>query len=224
LKKITLVLATMLLSISSATATQITADKNSKILRITNRYNQARPIQFVERGIEFLVFPNGEFDFNTEGMRGRHVGNYYGRKTRRGAYNKTYGAPKARNTFAKSMGVYVSHDRLGRVRRVGSVFINYDGYGRIKRIGSVYMRYQRGKLKQVGGLHIQYNRRGHMVAIDGTVNHSNRGCGFCGVTGCSANHFDSDYAHNDWRDYDDNYYNKKENKKYKQRKKRKYTY
>ena len=87
MKKITLVLATMLLSISSATATQITADKNSKILRITNRYNQARPIQFVERGIEFLVFPNGEFDFNTEGMRGRHVGNYYGRKTRRGAYN-----------------------------------------------------------------------------------------------------------------------------------------
>ncbi len=214
----------MLLSITSATAKHITADKNSKTLRITNRYNYAQPIVFIERGIEFLVFPNGEFDFNTEGMRVR-ADNYYGRKTRRSRYNKTYGAPGARNNFEKRRGVNVSHDRLGRFRRVGNVFINYDGYGRIKRIGSVYMRYQRGKLKQVGELHIQYNRRGHMVAINGTVNHSNQGCGFCGVTGCTTSHFNNDYVYNDWdddndwRDNDDYYY-----KKDKKRKKRKHTY
>ena len=28
-------------------------------------YRHAEPIVFVERGIEFYVFPNGEFDFNT---------------------------------------------------------------------------------------------------------------------------------------------------------------
>ena len=30
------------------------------------RYNYAQPIQFVERGVEFLIFPDGSFDFNTQ--------------------------------------------------------------------------------------------------------------------------------------------------------------
>ena len=51
MKKITLVLAAMLLSLTSATAT---SNLDHKDLRITNRYPFAQPIKFVERGVELL--------------------------------------------------------------------------------------------------------------------------------------------------------------------------
>lgn len=86
----------------------------------------------------------------------------------------------------------MSHDRFGRARRIGNVFINYDYAGRVKRIGSVYIQYRHRLLKQVGGLHIQYNRWGDMISTRGKVNRSNQGCGFCGMTGCTADHFQND--------------------------------
>jgi len=179
---------------------------------------------FVERGVEFLIFPNGEFDFNTN-VNYRHFGDSYYRKsrTKRGSINATFGAPGVRINYNHPRGVIITHDRLGRVRRVGNVFINYDYQGRVKRVGSVYMKYRFEQLKQVGGLHIQYNRRGDMISIRGKVNRSNQGCGFCGMTSCTAAHFQKD---NDWYgDYswdgrdDDYYYYRKGNKTLKKKKK-----
>ena len=231
MKKITLVLAAMLLSITSATATKATVDLGQKDLRITNRYRYSQPILFVERGVEFLVFPSGEFDFNTE--KNYSDRNRYNKKrnSRRGTINKTYGAPGVRINYTKPRGIYVSHDRFGRLRRVGNTFINYDTYGRVKRIGSVYMKYRHGKLKQVGGLNIKYNRRGDMVSLNGTVNYSNQGCGFCGMTGCTTDHFHNDYRDNDWYNYSDDlysnedyYYYKKGGKSLKKKNKRRRKY
>lgn len=201
MKKITLLLA-MLIGLTSVQASEIVSELDSKDLRINKRYRFTQPVMLVERGVEFLVFPNGEFDFNTDIYYG--YDNYYRKSTsKRRSINTTYGAPGVRINYTRPRGVYVAHDRFGRVRRIGNVYINYDFHGRVKRVGSVYMRYRHGKLKQVGGLHIQYNRRGKITGTWGEINRSNQGCGFCGSLGCTADHIHDDYK-DDW--YDDNWY------------------
>lgn len=226
MKKITLVLAALLLSVTSAKATEQVSELDGKDLRVTKRYRFSQPIMFVERGVEFLIFQNGEFDFNTDSQYGFSDNYYRKHNSRNRGYNKTYGAPGVHVKYNRSRGVYIAHDRFGRVRRIGNVFVNYDAYGRVKRVGSVYMRYRHNKLKQVGGLYLQYNRWGDMIDIRGNVNFSNQGCGFCGMTGCTTNHFHNDggnnwYNDNDWSDNDDYYYYRKNGKTHKKSKKQK---
>ncbi|HEX9981114.1 MAG TPA: hypothetical protein VGB50_11180 [Flavobacterium sp.] len=153
MKKITL-FAVLLLIANTAGATEAVQ---------TNRpatFSFEEPIMFTERGIDFFIFPNGEFDFNTETSTGS--GQYF----RRGGANVniTYGAPGN-----LSSGVLIEHDALGRVRRIGNVFVNYDHANRIKRIGTVYMTYSRSGLTQIGGLRIIYDRRGRIIDINGSV-------------------------------------------------------
>jgi hypothetical protein len=229
MKRITIIIASMLLIITSATVTASAKDASSKDLRITKRYRYTQPILFVERGVEFLIFPNGEFDFNTEIVDGPFNNDFYFRNqnSRRSSVNVTYGAPGNRMRYARP-GVLLLHDRFGKVRRIGNLFLNYDRYGRIKRVGSVYMQYRHGKLKRVGGLSIQYNRFGDMIGTHGFVNHSNQGCGACGASGCTADHFDDSWFDNDWNEFDDDYYyyrkgdKKLKRKKVKKRKRSRY--
>lgn len=127
----------------------------------------AEPVVFVERGIEFFVFADGQFDFNTRPVTS---GSVYYKNTRRVFVNNTHGAPGV----AQNYGVRVEHDELGRVRRIGNVFVNYDAHNRIKRIGSVYMTYNRFALSQVGGLRVRYDHRGFITGYSGTVNGSSQ--------------------------------------------------
>ena len=229
MKRQVLFLAMVLLGITSATAktTAGNAVLNGEDLKNT-RYRYAQPILFVERGVEFLIFADGSFDFNTDLFSTEPGGDhhYYRRPTTRTrrSTNRTHGAP-GHTYHNRDRGVIVTHDRLGRVRRVGNVFINYDRDGRIKRVGSVYMSYRRGQLKQVGGLRILYNRYGEIIGTRGHVNFSNQGCGFCGTAGCTVDHFDTQYNdNNDWDDdwdNDEDYYYYKKNGKLKKQKKRK---
>ena len=126
----------------------------------------AEPIVFRERGVEFFVFADGQFDFNTVPSQNETTTYYY--KGRRNTVNTTYGAPGTDNYG----GVRIEHDAQGRIRRIGNTFMNYDAYGRIKRIGSVYMSYNRYALSQVGGLRIEYDRWGRIVGTSGRVNSS----------------------------------------------------
>jgi hypothetical protein len=136
--------------------------KSTYDLPTTNRYNQ-RTLQFVARDVEFVVFKNGEFDFNTHPMR----------RSRRRGVNGTYGAPRTHSTYrSPARGVRIEHDYYGRVRCIGSTFINYDSRGRVKRIGSVYMSYnRRGLLRQLGGLHIYYTPYGRIAYTRGRIKH-----------------------------------------------------
>ena len=163
MKKITLLVASIFMfggGIVNVTAN----NKFSHERRLPGDLRDADPIVFTERGLEFFVFADGQFDFNT-----RPSGNnmYYKPSGRRNV-NGTYGAPM--NNRNQNSGVKVEHDDFGRVRRVGNVFVNYDASGRIKRVGSVYMTYNRFALEQVGGLQIVYNRRGQIVDFVGSVN------------------------------------------------------
>lgn len=133
--------------------------KSTYNLPKTNRYNQTS-LQFVERGVEFVIFKNGEFDFNTHPMRG----------TRRSGYNTTYGVPRGSRYGHHNRGVRIEHDYYGRVRRIGNTFINYDSRGRVKRIGTVYVSYnRRGLVRQLGGLHIFYTRYGRIAYTSGRI-------------------------------------------------------
>ncbi|MBP8157310.1 MAG: hypothetical protein KAX93_02940 [Flavobacterium sp.] len=156
MKKITLLVATVLLVGNVVNATEV----NKTSAEERTRYSFDEPISFVERGIEFFVFPNGDFDFNTRPQDSE--GDYYYRTAgKRGA---TVSARRPIN-----YGTRIEHDSFGRVRRVGNTFINYDSRDRVSRIGSVYMRYNRVALTQIGGMRIIYNRRGDIVDMFGSI-------------------------------------------------------
>lgn len=160
MKKITLLVASILLYGNVVNASEII---NYSGERTRTDFSNNDPIEFTERGITFYVFPNGEFDFNTEQSVGND--NYYRR-----AMNTTNGAPGVRTNYGPSnAGVVIEHDALGRVRRIGNVFVNYDYDNRIKRIGTVYMSYNRFALDQIGGLKIIYNRNGQIINTIGNV-------------------------------------------------------
>lgn len=133
-------------------------------------FNDAEPIAFIERGIAFYIFPDGQFDFSTEPSRG----DYFFRNGRRGS-NINQGA--AINNFG---GVRIQRDNFGNIRRIGNVFINYDFNNRIARIGSVFIAYNRFAVSQVGGLRVIYNRFGQIIDFVGSVNgQPNFGHGNC---------------------------------------------
>jgi hypothetical protein len=202
-----LFLAMMLLGIISATATTAgNAVLNGEDLNRT-RYRFTQPITFVKRGVEFLIFPDGSFDFNTEVFStDSHNEDYYYRRNRRGT-NRTYGAPGSRYHY-NDRGVVIRHDRQGRVRRIGNVFINYDRRGKIKRAGSVYMSYRRGQLSQVGGLHILYNRYGEVIGTRGFVNFNNRDCNIYNSNSFTSNGYYEDDWNTDWNNNNFYYYRK----------------
>ncbi|HOZ74373.1 MAG TPA: hypothetical protein PLS51_09855 [Flavobacterium sp.] len=155
MKTITLLAAVALLWGSNASASTVNSRLDNPIER---RFNLDTPIEFTERGILFLVFPNGEFDFNTEASQNSGIVYRNGHRSN----NQTYGVTPNR-------GVVIEHDALGRVRRIGNVFVNYDAQNRIRRIGSVYMTYNRFALSQIGNLRIVYNRNGQIINIIGSV-------------------------------------------------------
>ena len=194
MKKITLLVASIFLMggiVANA------ADRNDR--RSPVDFRNADPIVFTERGVEFFIFPDGQFDFNTRPSTGDI---YYKQGRRTSAVNKTYGAPS--NVQNRNYGVKVEHDNRGRVRRIGNVMINYDAYDRIKRVGSVYMAYNRYALDQVGGLQIIYNRRGQIVDIVGAVK-GGRTYQYAQNNNDYNDYKDHDYAQNS-NDEDNTYY------------------
>jgi hypothetical protein len=166
-------------------------------------YRDAEPIIFKERGIEFMLFPNGEFDFNT-------------RPAIRPRVNGTSGAPRRMYYGTSERGIRVEHDNFGRVRRVGNVYINYDASGRVKRIGTIYMSYNSFAVTKVGNMRIVYDRRGRIVDVYGFINHAyggyfyNPGTNYSGGNG---GYDDGDDYNDDYESDDDFYYYRKDGSK-----------
>ncbi|WP_395049263.1 hypothetical protein [Flavobacterium sp.] len=199
MKKITLLVASIFL-IGSGVANA--TEKNDR--RSPVDFRNADPIVFTERGVEFYVFPDGQFDFNTRPS----TDDMYYKSGRRNGPNKTYGFPA--NGQNRNYGVKVEHDYTGKVRRIGNVFINYDANDRIKRVGSVYMTYNRYALTQVGGLQIIYNRRGQIVDIFGTVK-GGREYQYGQNNDDECNNHDSGYNQNNNNDNNHDYGNNQNN-------------
>jgi len=211
MKKLLLLVTGLLMGLTTGNAQNMKRGKDFN----SAHYRFAEPISFVERGVEFLIFPDGSFDFNTniEDLYYNANLNYRSSTSRRSSLNVTYGAPgvKARVQYSapSSRGVLILHDRDGKVRRIGNVFINYDREGRITRAGSVYMRYQRGigTLRQVGGLRVNYNHWGEIVHVSGAVNYYNAHINY--IVGDDRWDYDDYYFDFDHQDDDDFYYYRK---------------
>ena len=226
MKRTVLLFVGMLMALTTASAIEFNTKIEGNHLDKTNRYRYAQPITFVERGIEFLIFPDGSFDFNTN-----NNDSYYNPNSKRSSIDATYNGPRVNISYSSSQqrGTHISHDRNGNVRSIGDVYLNYDRYGKVTRIGSVFMDYSRGHnatLSQVGGLRVNYNYWGEIVNIHGQINRYNNNCNVCGTLSCSVNHKDSKGYHEDHRDdyhysNDDNNYYYKQNGKEKEYKKNK---
>ncbi|WP_395063880.1 hypothetical protein [Flavobacterium sp.] len=194
MKKITLLVASILLLGSVAKASDVLKITDE---RIVTRFSLDEPISFTERGIEFFVFANGDFDFNTrpEDSQGDYHYKLAGRRT-----------TEVQRNVPSNYGVLIEHDSFGRVRRVGNTFINYDNRDRVNRIGTVYMSYNRFALAQVGGLQIVYNRRGEIVDMFGQV--KGRRNGFAYSNGHNQYEDDNDYTTSHSNTNNDYYYYK----------------
>jgi hypothetical protein len=220
MKRLLLVCASLLIGLTTASATDLNNQKTTIKLEKKKNFRFAEPIAFIERGVEFLIFPDGSFDFNTYVNDDFYDDVLYRNNTRRRDINTTQRGPNATMAFntasRKNRGVMISRDRTGKVRRIGNVFLNYDRLGNITRVGSVFINYSRGRnavVTQVGGLSVQYNRWGEIVRTRGFVNRNNRLTHYNVVK-----HQDLDMHH---YNYDDNYYYYKQNGKVKKLKKKK---
>ena len=201
MKKITLLVASIFLVGSMANASENPVFSETKF---NNQFGFDEPIAFFERGIEFFVFPNGDFDFNSRPQDSN--GNYH---------YKTAGRRSVEARIPFNYGVRIEHDSFGRVRRVGNTFINYDFNNRVSRIGSVFMRYNRFAIAQIGGMQIIYNRRGQIIDFIGSVNGRNNGFNNGNFQNYQyQNHNNSnDFDEFENEDQDDNYYYKKNKNK-----------
>ena len=138
-----------LLSFVSLNANDYTT--SAKKTTNTNLYEEA--VTFVEKGIQFHVFLNGDFEFN----RLRRSKNYYN-------YNgRTYSGNSLR----------IDRDHSGRIKRIDRIFIRYDYRGNVARIGNIRLFYKRGLLARVGDLKISYNNWGEPYFYGNVHGYSN---------------------------------------------------
>ncbi|GAA4324305.1 hypothetical protein [Christiangramia aestuarii] len=129
-----------------------------------NYYSYNDSFIFVEGGVEFAVYPNGEFDFyfNPDFRRGNSV--HISTPNVNISYNSGY-----------DYDPFIQYDDYGAVIQIESVPIYYDYYGRIVQAGNVFMDYNHfGRLARVGNLRVHYNRHHHIPHYSGYINHYNR--------------------------------------------------
>lgn len=143
MKKGILILLAMFMMVSTVEA------KNGNYLPNSNRiiYNYNNAVNFIERGVEFFIFSNGDFDFDT----------------------------RLNNPFYTRNGIRIENNNLrvfrdfrGRINRIGTISIRYDFRGNVSRIGSIYMNYHRNRLTNVGNLFVNYDHWGNPI-FTGTV-------------------------------------------------------
>ena len=151
-KVIALVIGLIVMSYSSLTASVVSEDSH-----IFGFYGNS--YIFVENGVEFSVFPDGQFDFI-------YVGNNVN------GVSVSVGSPNVNISFNSGYNydLYVQYDDYGAVIQVEDIPIYYDHYGRIIQAGSVKIRYYNSRLVQVGGLYIHYDAFGYYSHYTGYIN------------------------------------------------------
>ena len=117
---------------------------------------------FNEGGIEFAVFPDGQFDFN-----------YLNDGPQFGTVINTPNLSISFNT-GYNYDAYVQYDSYGAVIQIENTPIYYDSYGRIIQAGDVFINYRNGYVNRVGNLRVFYNRPGVILRTTGFINRFNR--------------------------------------------------
>ncbi|PCH51047.1 MAG: hypothetical protein COC22_05545 [Flavobacteriaceae bacterium] len=142
-----------------ASLTTFASTNTSAYNRYYNDYGNS--FTFVERGITFSVFQNGEFDFYINQFNDINIG--YRNNNVNVSYNSGY-----------NYDTYVQYDTYGAIIQIENTPIYYDYYGRVDRIGNINLNYQYGKLARLGGLYVHYNSYGSYSYCSGYINTYNR--------------------------------------------------
>ncbi|WP_419211188.1 hypothetical protein ACNR9Q_10585 [Maribacter sp. X9] len=151
MKKLVLLFTAMILGTTSVFATGIKEDK----VATSNAYGYDNSFIFVENGITFAVYPDGEFDFYIDNQVSG---------TRNGVtFNSGY-----------DYSPYAQYDDYGAVIQVENVPIYYDYYGRVSQIGEVDINYLNRRVNRIGGMYVYYNNRGFYDYHTGYINIYNR--------------------------------------------------
>ncbi|WP_224490362.1 hypothetical protein [Robertkochia flava] len=116
---------------------------------------------FVEGGITFSVYPDGEFDFFIDQP------SYLG---------AAYHSPGVSISFNSGFNYdpWVQYDDYGAVIQIENTPVYYDFYGRVNRIGNINVWYNRGRVSRIGGLYVYYDAYGGFSRFQGYVNVYNR--------------------------------------------------
>ena len=121
MKRGLLLLLGMLIMVSS-----VEANNGNKLLnRIGFNYSYDNSVNFIERGVEFFVFTNGDFDFDTR-FRNTRV------PIRR----------DFRGRIQRVGNVFINYDYFGNVTRIGNISMRYYR-GRLTNVGNLRVRYDR---------------------------------------------------------------------------------
>ena len=157
-------LALLFIGLLTFSASTYAAEEDTSIRRGTV-YDGSKYI-FVENGIEFSVFPDGEFDF----------------------YIPQYAEGVSLSVNAGPVGIsfntgfdydpYVQYDEYGAVIQVEDTPLYYDNYGRLSQAGDVRINYRDNRISRVGGLQIYYNNSGLFSHYTGFINVYNRNYAF----------------------------------------------
>jgi len=162
MKTLTLIFTAMLLSGATVSAKTTDLDFDSLDYGITAR-GYGNSFIFTEGGIEFSVFPDGQFDFYAQN---------YGPDV-----NVSFYTPNMSFSFNSGFdyGPYVQYDDFGAIIQIENVPIYYDFYGRVTQIGNVDIRYtDYGRVARVGGLYVHYNSHRVFTHYTGYINVYNR--------------------------------------------------
>lgn len=120
-----------------------------------NAYRNNNSFIFLEDGITFAVYPDGEFDF--------YIDNRLGNNRRNVTFNSGF-----------DYSPYAQYDDYGAVIQVENIPIYYDYYGRVSDIGSVDINYRNGRVNRLGTMNVFYNQRGFYDYHTGYINRFNR--------------------------------------------------
>ncbi len=162
MKHVFLLLSAILLS-----GVSVNADTNTTLDNgvINNSYIKGYGNSFIfeEDGIEFSVYPDGQFDFYMPSY-GPKVSVEFSNRNTSISFNTGY-----------DYGAYVQYDEFGAVIQIENTPIYYDYYGRVNQVGNVYINYnRRGYISRVGGLYVHYNRYNRYSHSTGYINIYNR--------------------------------------------------
>ena len=125
--------------------------------------NYGESFIFVEGGVEFAVYPNGEFDFYYNPQFTRNSNQWLSPRSNI-SYNSGY-----------NYDPYLQYDDYGAVTQIENVPVYYDFYGRITQAGRIDIDYNRnGLVSRVGGLNVRYNSLNRPINYVGYINNNNR--------------------------------------------------
>ena len=132
------------------------AENNSHSRTYTNNFI------FNQGGIEFAVFPDGQFDFNY--LQDRNgIGFYVNTGNLQGSFNTGYNYNR-----------FVQYDSYGAVIQIEETPVFYDAYGRVIQIGEVLINYHGRFVSHIGNMNVFYSRPGIIDYYSGYINVYNR--------------------------------------------------